>query len=58
LDAIIGGLKVSYQFNDMFAATAAYERYVMNSNGSSSDTAPGPSYPSADIWTLGVSASF
>jgi hypothetical protein len=58
LNAISGGLRLRYQFNDTFTATAAYERYVMSGTGSASVRSPSQSYPSADIWTLGVSAEF
>ncbi|MDH4445264.1 MAG: DUF3570 domain-containing protein [Akkermansiaceae bacterium] len=58
LDAVSGGLRVSYQFNDHLSASACYERYVMNGNGNANERSPGPSYPSADIWTIGVSAKF
>lgn len=57
-DAISGGLRLRYQFNDHLSASAAYERYVMSGTGSSSDQAPGQAYPSADMWTFGVSADF
>jgi len=57
-DAVSGGLRFMYQFNETFAASAAYERYVMNGTGSGSEQSPGPAYPSADIWTFGVSARF
>ena len=57
-DAVSGGLRLRYEFNDHFSASAAYERYVMSGSGSSSDQAPGQAYPSADIWTFGISATF
>jgi hypothetical protein len=58
LNAISGGLRLRYQFNEMFSANATYERYVMSPTGSSSEHSPDQSYPSADIWTIGVSAQF
>ena len=57
-NAVSGGLKLSYQFNDSFEISAAYERYVMKGSGSGSDTSPDQSYPSANIWTVGVNAQF
>ena len=57
-NAISGGLKLSYQINDSFEIAGAYERYVMAGSGGSSDTSPEQSYPSANIWTIGVSAQF
>ena len=57
-DAISGGVRLRYQFNDRITASAAYERYVMSGTGSSSNQAPAQAYPSADIWTLGLSATF
>ena len=57
-DAISGGLRLAYQFNDIFAATAAYERYVMSGTGSASDRSQDEAYISADIWTFGISAKF
>ena len=50
------GLRVRYQFNEHLGAYTSYERYVMNPESSS--RAPEASYPSADIWSIGVSASF
>lgn len=57
-DAISGGLRLGYRFNDMFSATAAYERYVMSGTGSASDRSQDEAYSSADIWTFGISAEF
>lgn len=56
--SVSGGLRLKYQFNDHFATTAAYERYVMNGTGDSADHSQGFAYPSADIWTIGLSATF
>ena len=58
LNAISGGLRLNYQINDKFFMNACYERYVMSSAGNSSKTSPEQSYPSANIWTVGVSAEF
>lgn len=58
LDAISGGLRLHYQFNDTFSASACYERYVMSGRGNAGEHSPGQSYPSADIWTVGISATF
>lgn len=58
LNAISGGIRLRYQFNDTFSANACYERYVMSPDGSGSETSPDQSYPSADIWTVGLSAVF
>jgi hypothetical protein len=57
-DAISGGLRLGYQFNDNFSATAAYERYVMSGTGSASNRSQDDAYISADIWTFGISAKF
>lgn len=57
-NAISGGVRLRYQFNDMFSATAAYERYVMTGTGNSADRAPEQAYASANIWTFGISAEF
>jgi Protein of unknown function (DUF3570) len=57
-NAVSGGLRVRYQFNDTFSANAAYERYVMTGSGSSSDQSSSQSYISADIYTMGISAQF
>jgi Protein of unknown function (DUF3570) len=57
-DATSGGVRLRYQFNDTITASAAYERYVMSGSGSSSSRAPAQAYPSAAIWTLGLSATF
>jgi len=58
LNAISVGLRLRYQFNDTFSTTASYERYAMSGSGSASDQSPSQSYPSASIWTFGVSAAF
>ena len=57
-NALSGGIRLRYQFNDTITASAAYERYVMTGSGSASNQAPGPAYPSADLWTLGLSTAF
>ncbi len=57
-DATSGGVRLRYQFNDTITASAAYERYVMSGSGSSSSRAPSQAYPSAAIWTFGLSATF
>ncbi|MDE0836988.1 MAG: DUF3570 domain-containing protein [Akkermansiaceae bacterium] len=57
-DALSGGLRLRYRFNDYFSASATYERYVMSGTGSTSNQAPGPAYPSANIWTFGLAAEF
>jgi len=58
LESMSGGLRLRYEFNDHISATAAYERYIMNGTGSATDRAPDSSYPSANIWTVGISAQF
>jgi len=57
-NAVSGGLRMLYRFNDTISANATYERYVMNGSGSASNQAPGQAYPSADIWTFGLSLEF
>lgn len=57
-NAVSGGLRLRYLINDHFSASAAYERYVMNGTGSSANQSSGFAYPSADIWTFGMSAEF
>jgi hypothetical protein len=57
-DAISGGVRLRYKFNDTFSATAAYERYEMTGNGGASRTAPDQAYINADMWTFGISAEF
>lgn len=57
-EAVSAGLKVRYRVNDVFSANATYERYVMSGSGGGGDEAPGAAYPSADIWTFGLSAEF
>lgn len=56
LSALSLGLRVRYQFNERFGAFAAYERYVMTPE--SSVRAPTITYPEADVWTFGLTASF
>ncbi|MEO7101184.1 MAG: DUF3570 domain-containing protein [Luteolibacter sp.] len=55
-DAISLGLRLRYQFSDIFAANLSYERYSMS--GSGSDSAPAQAYVDASIWTVGLSAQF
>ena len=57
-NAISGGLRLRYQFNDIFFANFAYERYVMSGSGSASDQSQAQAYISADLWTVGVNAQF
>jgi hypothetical protein len=58
LDSVSGGVRLRFQFNDHFAASAAYERYVMSGSGSAADRSQSQAYPTADIWTFGLSATF
>ena len=57
-DAVSVGLRARFRFNEVFSANATYERYMMNASGGGGDVAPGAAYPSADIWTFGLSAEF
>jgi hypothetical protein len=57
-DALSGGLRLHYRFNEHLGLTAAYERYVMDATGGASGRSPDPAYASADIWTFGVHAAF
>lgn len=50
------GLKVRYRFNDNFALSAAFEQYDMS--GSGSNQAPAAAYPTASIWTFGLTVQF
>lgn len=56
LDAISMGIRLRYEFLDHFAASASYEHYAMSGTGG--DTAPEQAYPSANIFTVGLSAEF
>ena len=58
LDAVSGGVRLRYQFNDYLAVSAAYERYVMSGSGGAADQSQSQAYPKADIWTFGLSATF
>jgi hypothetical protein len=57
-DAISGGIRLRYKFNDTFSVTAAYERYDMSGNGGADRTAPHQAYIDANLWTFGISAEF
>jgi len=57
-NALSGGVRLRYQFNDTFSATASYERYVMSGCGSTKDRSPEQAYASANIWTIGISSEF
>lgn len=57
-DAISGGLRLQYRFNDIVSASAAYERYTMMGSGGASGQSQGQAYISANIWTVGISAEF
>ncbi len=57
-NAVSGGMRMRYQFNDTFSANAAYERYVMTGSGSAAEQSSSQSYISADIYTMGISAQF
>jgi hypothetical protein len=56
--ALSTGVRLHYQLNDIFAASASYERYVMSGSGSANERSPEQAYASASIWTFGVSAEF
>ena len=58
LNAISGGLRLNYQINDHFGLSAAYERYAMDGTGSASARSQDEAYPTADIWTFGLNATF
>ena len=57
-DALSGGLRLNYNFNEHLGLSAAYERYVMDGTGSASGRAPDQAYADADIWTFGIHAAF
>jgi hypothetical protein len=57
LEAQSVGMRMRYEFSDHFTTTAAYERYVMKGVGGG-DTSPSDAYPSANIFTVGVSLTF
>ncbi|NJM37642.1 MAG: DUF3570 domain-containing protein [Akkermansiaceae bacterium] len=57
-NAVSGGIRLRYQFNEYLSANAAYERYVMSGTGDIEDHAPDDAYISADIWTFGFNAAF
>ena len=57
-DAVSGGLRLRYKFNDTFSASATYERYEMTGRGGDAQRAPAAAYIDADIWTVGISADF
>lgn len=57
-NAISGGVRLYYHFNEVITASAAYERYSMSGTGSDSSQSQDEAYIDADIWTFGVSAEF
>ncbi len=57
-DALSGGVKLRYKFNDTLSASAAYERYEMTGRGGESRTAPGQAYIDANMFTFGITAQF
>lgn len=57
-DALSGGLRLHYQFNDHFSLSAGYERYVMDATGGASGRSPDQAYANADIWTFGIHTAF
>lgn len=50
------GLKLRYRFTDNFSVSAAYEHYDMTGRGARQ--APAESYPTAAMWTFGMSLQF
>ncbi len=50
------GLKARYRLSENVSLSAAYERYQMS--GSGSNRAPAEAYPTANIWTFGVTIQF
>lgn len=52
------GVRGYFKINDNFRLSAAYERYTMEANGSGANTSPTEAYPTADLFTFGVTASF
>lgn len=57
-DAISLGMRTSYRINDSISVNATYERYMMDGAGGGSDVSPSQAYVSADIWTIGLNATF
>lgn len=57
-NAISGGVRLYYHFNDAITASAAYERYAMSGTGGSAAQSQSQAYIDADIWTFGLSAEF
>jgi hypothetical protein len=50
------GLKTRFQLSENFALSAAYEFYDMRGTGS--NPAPAAAYPTASIWTFGLTVQF
>ncbi len=50
------GLKTRFQLSENFALSAAYEFYDMRGTGS--NQAPAAAYPTASIWTFGLTVQF
>jgi hypothetical protein len=55
-DASSVGLRLRGELSDNISLTATYERYTMKGVGD--DTSPGSSYPSANMFTVGLNVKF
>ena len=56
LSSLSLGLKARYRLSENFSLSAAYELYDMSGTGS--HQAPAAAYPTASIWTFGVTIEF
>ena len=57
-EALSGGVKLRWKFNETFSAAATYERYEMSGLGADYERAPSEAYVDADMWTFGITAQF
>ena len=52
------GLKARCQLSENVALALTYERYAMSGRGGASERAPAAAYPTANIWTFGLTIQF
>lgn len=58
LSSLSLGVKGRCQLSENVALSLTYEHYAMRGTGAASERAPAAAYPTANIWTLGLTVQF
>jgi len=58
LSSLSLGIKARCQLTENIAVALTYENYAMNGRGTANERAPAAAYPTANIWTFGLTVQF